>query len=132
MEELGEERKITPPPSLRDMKIRPCSVTLENIPTETLSHYFGILKRKQALDQSKLEAAPTPVKRKKKSTKSTEHFVEKNEITAKTDVEIKTEQNIPRDVSENSNSLLEDSLSAKGTLGARGHTPKSVTNGCTT
>ena len=117
MEELGEERKITPQRSLRDMKIRPCSVDLENIPTETLSHYFGILKRKQALDQSKIEAAPTPVKRKKKTKKSSEHFSEKNEVNAKTDVEIKTpEQNIPRDVSENSNSLLQDSRSANSSF----------------
>ena len=84
MEEVGEEGKIEAseslsrnPPSPRNLTFRPCYVELTNIPTETLSHYFGILKRKESADQSE-DTNPTPAKRKKKSRKAEASGEKKN------------------------------------------------------
>ena len=75
MEEVGEEGKLKSssdttnyPQSYQNLEMRSCYVKLENIPNETLSHYFGILKRKQKQDQSENAIQVSPVKRKKKSS----------------------------------------------------------------
>ena len=89
MEEVGEEGKIEAPgtlsinpPSPRKLTFRPCYVELTNIPNETLSHYFGILKRKESDEQTE-DVTPTPAKRKKKSKKDEWILTEKKEATKK-------------------------------------------------